>query len=104
MAQKEQLLTFLKSQIMSLNVSLPAALKNRVREQVSPSMYGSASEVAHDALRFFETYQHVQVASPAALKSHIERGLQGVQNERLSSADTAAVKSQRRTVRSQKAQ
>lgn len=39
---------------MSLNVSLPVELENRVREHVASGLYGSASEVIREALRLFE--------------------------------------------------
>ena len=48
---------------MSLNISLPAELENRVRDHVASGMYGSASEVIREALRLFEAYQTAQVAS-----------------------------------------
>ena len=83
---------------MSLNISLPAALESRVREQVSSGMYGSASEVVREALRFFEAYQSVQAASLAALKSDIARGLQDAQVGRVSTIDIEAIKSQGRAV------
>ena len=86
---------------MSLNISLPAALENRVREQVSSGMYGSASEVVREALRFFEAYQNVQTASLAALKSDISRGLQDVESGSLGSGDVAAIKAKGRAVLAQ---
>lgn len=85
-----------KALIMSLNISLPAALENRVREQVASGLYGSASEVVREALRFFETYQNVQAASFAALNSDIARGLQDVELGRVSIGDMAAVKAKGR--------
>ena len=39
---------------MSLNISLPVELENRVRDHVASGMYGSASEVIREALRLFE--------------------------------------------------
>ncbi len=45
---------------MSLNISLPAELENRVRDHVASGMYGSASEVIREALRLFEAYQTIQ--------------------------------------------
>ena len=77
---------------MSLNISLPAALESRVREQVSSGRYGSASEVVREALRFFEAYQSVQIASLAALKSDISQGLQDAQAGRVSTSDIEAIK------------
>ncbi len=87
---------------MSLNISLPAALENRVREQVASGLYGSASEVVREALRFFETYQSAQTASLAALKSDIAKGLHDVELGRMSSGDMAAIKAQGRAVLRQK--
>ncbi len=84
---------------MSLNISLPAALESRVREQVSSGMYGSASEVVREALRFFETYQSVQTASLAALKSDIARGLEDAKLGRTAPGDMAAIKAKGRVVR-----
>ena len=87
---------------MSLNISLPAALESRVREQVSSGMYGSASEVVREALRFFEAYQSVQTASLVALKSDITQGLQDAQAGRVQSSDMAAIKDRGRTALKQK--
>ena len=87
---------------MSLNISLPAALESRVREQVSSGMYGSASEVVREALRFFEAYQSVQAASLAALKSDIAWGLQDAQAGRVQSSDMAAIKDRGRIALTQK--
>ena len=87
---------------MSLNISLPAALESRVREQVSSGMYGSASEVVREALRFFEAYQSVQTATLVALTSDIAQGLQDAQAGRVQSSDMAAIKDRGRTVLKQK--
>lgn len=64
---------------MSLNVSLPVELENRVREHVASGMYGSASEVIREALRLFETYQTVRASSLLALKADIAQGMADVQ-------------------------
>lgn len=77
---------------MSLNISLPAALESRVRAQVSSGMYGSASEVIREALRFFEAYQNVQTASLAALKSDIALGMADVESGRIDSGNMASIK------------
>lgn len=52
---------------MSLNVSLPLELENRVRQHVESGLYGSASEVIREALRLFEAYQGIQAANLSAL-------------------------------------
>ena len=87
---------------MSLNISLPAALESRVREQVSSGMYGSASEVVREALHFFEAYQSVQTATLVALKSDIAQGLQDAQAGRVQSSDMAAIKDRGRIALTQK--
>lgn len=56
---------------MSLNVSLPPELENRVRQHVESGLYSSASEVIREALRLFEAYQGVQAASLASLKADV---------------------------------
>ncbi len=81
---------------MSLNVSLPIELENRVREHVASGLYGSASEVIREALRLFEAYQSVQVANLSSLKSDIALGLADVQAGRVSSLDVAAIQAQGR--------
>ena len=77
---------------MSLNVSLPAELENRVREHVASGLYGSASEVIREALRLFESYQTVQASSLAALKSDIAQGLADAQAGRVKAIDFQAIK------------
>lgn len=81
---------------MSLNVSLPIELENRVRDHVASGLYGSASEVIREALRLFEAYQSVQVANLSALKSDIALGLADVQAGRVSSLDLASIQAQGR--------
>ena len=60
---------------MSLNVSLPPELENRVRQHVESGLYSSASEVIREALRLFEAYQSVQAASLASLKAELDQGV-----------------------------
>jgi antitoxin ParD1/3/4 len=81
---------------MSLNVSLPIELENRVRDHVASGLYGSASEVIREALRLFEAYQSVQIANLSALKSDIALGLADVQAGRVSALDLAAIQAQGR--------
>lgn len=83
---------------MSLNISLPAELENRVRDHVASGMYGSASEVIREALRLFEAYQTVQVASFASLKADIAQGMADVQAGRVGAVDIKAIKAQGRAV------
>ncbi len=54
--------------MVSLNVSLPVELENRVREHVASGLYGSASEVIREALRLFEAYQATQASHLQALQ------------------------------------
>lgn len=72
---KWQRLTHSRNLTMSLNISLPAELENRVRDHVASGMYGSASEVIREALRLFETYQAVQAASFASCPGCAASGL-----------------------------
>ncbi len=81
---------------MSLNVSLPAELENRVREHVASGLYGSASEVIREALRLFEAYQSVQAANLASLRADIEQGLADVQAGRVGAIDLDAIKARGR--------
>ena len=83
---------------MSLNISLPAELENRVRDHVASGMYGSASEVIREALRLFEAYQTVQVASFASLKADIAQGMADVHADRVSAMDMTVIKAQGRAV------
>jgi antitoxin ParD1/3/4 len=88
---------------MSLNISLPAELENRVRDHVASGMYGSASEVIREALRLFEAYQTIQVASLTSLKSDIAQGMADVHAGRIVEMDVAAIKAQGRAVLASKA-
>lgn len=88
---------------MSLNVSLPAELEQRVREYVASGLYGSASEVIREALRLFEAYQAVQAASLASLKSDIAKGMADVRAGRVDAVDMKAIKSRGRAAMKSKA-
>ena len=88
---------------MSLNISLPAELENRVRDHVASGMYGSASEVIREALRLFEAYQTIQVASLTSLKSDIAQGMADIHAGRVVALDVAAIKAQGRAVLTSKA-
>ena len=88
---------------MSLNVSLPSELEQRVREHVASGLYGSASEVIREALRLFEAYQAVKSASLSALKSDIAKGLADVKAGRVGAADMNAIKAKGRATRKAKA-
>ncbi|NBX56157.1 MAG: type II toxin-antitoxin system ParD family antitoxin [Betaproteobacteria bacterium] len=81
---------------MSLNVSLPVELENRVREHVASGMYGSASEVIREALRLFEAYQATQTSQLQALKADINLGLADVKAKRVGTLDVDAIKRQGR--------
>jgi len=88
---------------MSLNVSLPPELENRVRAHVASGMFGSASEVIREALRLFETYQSVQGVAFAALKADIEQGRSDKLAGRVAPLDIEAIKAKGRTLRPTKA-
>ena len=55
----------------TLNVSLPAELARRVREQVETGLYASASEVVREALRHHFT--RCAEERQAALEEHTDR-------------------------------
>ena len=79
---------------MSLNVSLPVELENRVRAHVASGMYCSASEVIREALRLFEAYQATQTSQLQALKADIQLGLADVKANRVGALDVDAIKRQ----------
>ncbi len=81
---------------MSLNVSLPIELENRVREHVASGLYGSASEVIREALRLFEAYQQAQAGSLQLLKSDIAKGMVDVRAARVSVVNMDNIKSEGR--------
>lgn len=77
---------------MSLNVSLPPELENRVRQHVESGLYSSASEVIREALRLFEAYQSVQAASLASLKAELDQGVADIAAGRVRELDGNALK------------
>jgi len=77
---------------MSLNVSLPPELENRVRRHVESGLYGSASEVIREALRLFEAYQNVRAASLAALKTDIGQGVADIKAGKVKEVDIESIK------------
>jgi antitoxin ParD1/3/4 len=82
--------------MVSLNVSLPVELENRVREHVASGLYGSASEVIREALRLFEAYQATQASHLQALQSDIHQGFADVRSNRVSTLDVQALKQEGR--------
>jgi antitoxin ParD1/3/4 len=81
---------------VSLNVSLPVELENRVREHVASGMYGSASEVIREALRLFEAYQATQTSQLQALRADIQLGMADVKAKRVSALAVDDIKRQGR--------
>lgn len=77
---------------MSLNVSLPLELENRVRQHVESGLYGSASEVIREALRLFEAYQGIQAANLSALQAEIAQGMADVQAGRVREVSMSSIK------------
>lgn len=77
---------------MSLNVSLPPELENRVRRHVESGLYGSASEVIREALRLFEAYQEMRAASLVALKTDIDQGIADIKAGKAREIDIEAIK------------
>ena len=83
---------------MSLNVSLPPELENRVRQHVESGLYSSASEVIREALRLFEAYQGVQAANLAALQADIAQGVADINAGRVREVSMAAIKERGRAM------
>jgi antitoxin ParD1/3/4 len=83
---------------MSLNVSLPPELENRVRQHVESGLYSSASEVIREALRLFEAYQGVQAANLAALKADIAQGVADISAGRVREVSMASIKERGRAI------
>ena len=88
---------------MSLNVSLPIELENRVREHVASGLYGSASEVIREALRLFESYQAAQTTGLDTLKADIAKGFADVQAGRVAVVSMSKIKAKGRASRQTKA-
>ncbi len=82
---------------MSLNISLPSEMEQRVRDHVASGLYGSASEVIREALRLFETYHSVQVANLAALKADVALGMNEYNAGKVSAINMEVIKAQGRT-------
>jgi antitoxin ParD1/3/4 len=83
---------------MSLNVSLPPELENRVRQHVESGLYSSASEVIREALRLFEAYQGVQAANLAALQADIAQGVADIKAGRVREVSMSAIKERGRAM------
>lgn len=83
---------------MSMNVSLPPELEARVRQRVETGMYGSASEVIREALRFFEAYEDVRAAKLESLRADIAHGLDDAKTGRVSEIDVAQLKQRGREI------
>lgn len=84
---------------MSLNVSLPPELENRVRQHVESGLYSSASEVIREALRLFEAYQSAQSANLAALKADIAQGVADIDAGRVREVSVSSIKERGRAIR-----
>ena len=83
---------------MSLNVSLPPELENRVRQHVASGLYGSASEVIREALRLFEAYQNVRANALSSLRADVSQGLLDARAGRTGPLDMAEIKAKGRVV------
>ena len=83
---------------MSLNISLPTEMENRVRQHVASGMYGSASEVIREALRLFEAYEATRESSLAKLKADIAQGISDIEAGRVENLDMEAIKQHGRHV------
>jgi antitoxin ParD1/3/4 len=79
---------------MSMNVTLPPELEERIRQRVESGMYGSASEVISEALHLFEAYEDVRAAKLDSLRQDIAKGLSDAQNGRTKEIDFSSLKQQ----------
>ncbi|MDP2228906.1 MAG: type II toxin-antitoxin system ParD family antitoxin [Moraxellaceae bacterium] len=89
---------------MSLNISLPPELENRVRQRVESGLYGSASEVVREALRLLDTYEQSKQAGLAALRADIELGMADRAAGRVTPFDAATIKQRGRVLRESEGQ
>lgn len=83
---------------MSLNVSLPPELEDRVHQHVESGHYSSASEVIREALRLFEAYHGVQAASLAGLRADVAQGVADMAAGRVRELDMNEVKQRGRAM------
>ena len=83
---------------MSLNVSLPPELENRVRQHVESGLYSSASEVIREALRLYEAYQATQAANLAALQADIAQGVADINTGRVREVSISGIKERGRAI------
>lgn len=83
---------------MSMNVSLPPELEERVRQRVESGKYGSVSEVIREALNLFEAYEDVKTAKLDSLRQDIAKGLSDAKNGRTKEIDFASLKQQGRQI------
>lgn len=83
---------------MSLNVSLPPELENRVRNHVDSGLYSSASEVIREALRLFEAHQSVRETAQAALRADIQEAINDIEAGRVGELDIEALKQRGREI------
>jgi len=89
---------------MSINISLPPELENRVRQRVESGLYGSASEVVREALRLLDTYEQSKQAALAALRADIELGMADRHAGRVIPFDPATIKQRGRALQGPKGQ
>lgn len=81
---------------MSINISLPPELENRVRQRVESGLYGSASEVVREALRLLDAYEQCRQQSLASLQADIRLGMADMTAGNVRPADAATIKRQAR--------
>lgn len=72
---------------MSITISLPEELENRVKQQVETGAYSSASELIREALLLLERYQTLQSSQYRSLKADIDQGLADLAAGRVAELD-----------------
>lgn len=77
---------------MTMNISLPPELENRVRQRVESGLYGSASEVVREALRLLDAYEQSRQQTLANLRTDIQAGMADMAAGQVTPFNAAAIK------------
>lgn len=66
--------------LLTMNISLPKELEERVKARVASGLYSSVSEVVREALRLQDSYLENQDKILEELRAEINIGLQQIEN------------------------
>lgn len=78
--------------IPTMNISLTPELEKLVRGKVDSGRYSSASEVIREALRLFDAYERVRIATLTKLRTEVEAGWKAVEEGKVSDFNPEDVK------------